>query len=249
MRRRIGTITAAATLLVALSSAAAAPPPPGDGDDDPGFTPIFNGKDLEGWSGKPGWWRVEDGAITAESTPEKPCLKHNYLIWTGGQPGDFELRLDYRLIGPGGNSGIQFRSETRPDWDTHGYQADIEGGDQWTGCLFEHARGGVAMRGERVRIAPDGTRTVEPLGDPAALLKAVRKEDWNTYRITAAGDTITLAINDVIMCQAIDNQDGHAARSGIIAFQMHPGPPMKVQFRDIRLKELAPKKTPAATSR
>jgi hypothetical protein len=245
MRRRIGTITAA-TLLVVLSSAAALPPP-GD-DDEAGFKPIFNGKDLEGWSGKPGWWRVEDGAITAESTAERPCVKHNYLIWTGGQPGDFELRLDYRLIGAGGNSGIQFRSETRPDWDTYGYQADIEGGDQWTGCLFEHARGGVAMRGERVRIARDGTRAVEPLGDPAALLRAVRKDDWNSYRITAVGDTITLAINDVIMCQAIDGQEGRAARAGIIAFQMHPGPPMKVRFRNVRLKDLGPK-APAATSR
>jgi 3-keto-disaccharide hydrolase len=83
---------------------------------EPGFSPLFNGRDLSGWDGKPGWWRVEDGAITAESTPEKPCTKHNYLIWRGGEPADFELRFEYRIIG--GNSGVQFRSREVPDWDT-----------------------------------------------------------------------------------------------------------------------------------
>jgi hypothetical protein len=76
--------------------------------EEEGFVSILNGQDLTGWDGKPGWWHVEDGALTAQSTPEKPCAKHNYLIWRGGQPADFELRLRFRL--QGGNSGIQFRS-------------------------------------------------------------------------------------------------------------------------------------------
>src|SRR6516165_10113453 len=81
---------------------------PGADASEKGFVSIFNGKDLSGWEGKPGWWRVEDGAITGESTREKPCLKHNYLIWRGGKPADFELRCRFKLVG--GNSGIQFRS-------------------------------------------------------------------------------------------------------------------------------------------
>jgi hypothetical protein len=201
-----------------------------------GFTSMFNGRDLTGWEGKPGWWRVEDGTITSESTPEKPCDSAHYLMWRGGQPGDFELRLEYRLVG--GNSGIQFRSRELPNWDTSGYQADMEDGDQWTGCLFEHTRGGVSMRGERTVIASDGAKKVTPIGDPKALLKHVRKQDWNTYRITALGNEITLAINDVVMCQAVDDQTGLAAREGVIALQMHPGPPMKVQFRNLRIKHL-----------
>ena len=96
------------------------------------FVAMFNGRDLSGWEGKPGWWFVEDATITAESTPEKPCEKHNYLFWRGGKPGDFELRLEYRLVG--GNSGIQFRSRELPDWDTNGYQADMDAAGEWTGA-------------------------------------------------------------------------------------------------------------------
>jgi len=96
------------------------------GEVEPGFASMFNGKDLAGWEGKSGWWRVENGCITSESTPEKPCPAAHYLMWRGGKPGDFELRLDYRLVG--GNSGIQFRSKELPEWDTSGYQADMEDG-------------------------------------------------------------------------------------------------------------------------
>jgi len=87
---------------------------------------IFNGKDLAGWDSAPGWWTVEDGALTAESTAEKPCKKCNYLIWKDGQPSDFELTCDFKLSASA-NSGIQIRSERRPNWDTYGYQADMTG--------------------------------------------------------------------------------------------------------------------------
>jgi hypothetical protein len=199
-----------------------------------GFTPIFNGRDLTGWEGKPGWWYVEDGCLTSQSTPDKPCTQCNYLMWRGGKPGDFELRLAYHLIG--GNSGIQFRSRELPNWDTSGYQADMEAGDQWTGCLFEHTRGGVSMRGQKTVIAEDGQKQVTPIGDPQQLLKHVKKNDWNDYRVIARGSDITLEINGVVMCQATDNQKGQAAKDGVIAFQMHPGPPMKVQFKNVRIK-------------
>jgi len=226
-----------------------------------GFTSIFNGKDLTGWEGLPGAWGVVDGALTAESTPEKPCKQAHYLMWRGGKPGDFELRLDFRLQGAGGNSGIQFRSREVPGWDTSGYQADIENGEQWTGCLFEHTRGGVAMRGEKVIIDKDGKKSVTPitvsdkvrklmagngaggkgLSLSAALLRQVKMGEWNSYTITACGPDITLKINDVLMCQVTDHQAGKAARDGVIALQMHPGPPMKIQFKNLRIKLLSPK--------
>jgi hypothetical protein len=209
------------------------------GAEEKGFVSMFNGKDLAGWEGKPGWWYVEDGAITSQSTPEKPCTACNYLMWRGGKPGDFELRATYKLID--GNSGIQFRSKELPNWDTFGYQADMEAGDQWTGCLFEHERGGVAMRGEKVVIDPDGTKHVTRIGDPKELAKHIKKNDWNEYCVIARGAEITLKINGVVMAQAIDNQTGKAARSGIIALQMHPGPPMKVQFKNLRIREFKPK--------
>jgi hypothetical protein len=232
------------------------------GESEAGFLPMFNGRDLTGWEGKPGGWWVEEGALTAQSTQEKPCTACHYLMWRGGKPADFELRAEYRLIGNGANSGIQFRSRELPNWDTSGYQADMEVGTQWTGCLFEHIRGGVAMRGEKVLIDKDGKKKIECLGDPqkllkraadrapitppaegpasrgAELLKNVKMSDWNTYRIVARGPHITLEINGVMMCEVTDHQAGQAAREGVIALQMHPGPPMKVQFRNLRIKIL-----------
>ena len=201
-----------------------------------GFKCIFNGKDMTGWEGKPGWWNVEDGALTARSTEEKPCKKHNYLMWRGGAADNFELRLEYRVVG--GNSGIQFRSREMPDFDIEGYQADIEAGDQWSGCLFEVGgdRLGVAMRGEKVLIDADGTKHVTKVADPAELLKKIKKEDWNEYHIIAQGNKATLKINGLIMAQVVDNDENKVKQGGMIAFQMHPGPPMVVQFRNIRIK-------------
>ena len=203
-------------------------------ESEEGFVSIFNGRDLSGWDGKPGWWRVEDGAITGESTPEKHLLKHNYLIWRGGQPADFELRLRFRL--QGGNSGIQFRSRELPDWDTRGYQADMDAADQYTGGIYEHQRGLIASRGQKVSIASNGTRQVASLGDPAELRKHIKDGDWNDYRVVARGSVMKLFINGVLTAQADDRQTNHAASSGILAFQLHPGPPMKVQFQNIRIK-------------
>lgn len=231
MPRVLTNVFCGLTLSVLSCFAAAAAPA---ADSEPGLTSMFNGRDLTGWEGKEGWWYVEDGAITSQSTPEKPCLKCNYLLWRGGQPGDFDLQLKYRILG--GNSGIQFRSQPRPDWDTYGYQADIDAAGQWAGALFEHARGGIAMRGERVVVDENGKRQVSSLGDPAELMKHIKLEDWNEYRVTARGNEITLAINGVVMSQAIDHEQGKAARDGIIALQVHPGPPMKIQFKDLRIK-------------
>lgn len=207
------------------------------GAADAGFTPIFNGKDLTGWDGKPGWWKVEDGALTAESTPEKPCEAANYLIWRGGQPSDFELIADFRLS-EAGNSGIQLRSQALPNWDTSGYQADMSGDGALVGFVYEHTRGLIAGRGERVTIGPDGKREAQELGDAAELVKIYKKEAWNTYRIICRGPEITLFINGTLMCQFTDRDAQQAASQGIIALQMHPGPPMKIEFKNIRLKEL-----------
>ena len=236
--RHLKTLVVMALAFVVIDPAQAA-------ESEDGFKPMFNGKELAGWEGRAGWWQVEDGAITSESTKEKPCDRAHYLMWRGGKPGDFEMRAEFRLMGEGANSGIQFRSREVPEWDTSGYQADIENGNQWTGCLFAHTRGGVSMRGEKVVIDQDGKKTSTPLpgGQSGAdLLKVFKKEAWNSYTVIAQGPEITLKINGVVMCQAIDNQTGVAARDGVIALQMHPGPPMKVQFRKLRIKMLEPAK-------
>ena len=119
--------------------------------------PSSTARTLSGWNGKPGWWTVEDGALTAESTPEKPCKECNYLIWRGGQPADFELLADFKLSS-GANSGIQIRSEERPNWDTFGYQADMTGDGALVGFVYHHHRGLIAGRGERPDFAADGNQ-------------------------------------------------------------------------------------------
>ncbi|MDR1053544.1 MAG: DUF1080 domain-containing protein [Planctomycetaceae bacterium] len=208
---------------------------------DDGFKSIFNGTDLTGWEGMPDGWRVVDGCIVAESTPEKPCKSAHYLYWKDGEPDDFHLKLFFRLKG-NGNSGVQFRSEKRPNWDTYGYQADVDASLQWTGCLFHHKRGAVVKRGFEGTIDAKGAAKFTKFAEPAELIKSYKAGDWNEYEIIAVGHNITLLINGKKMCQVEDNHETEAATSGIIALQMHPGPPMKVEFKNIRLKKLTKEK-------
>lgn len=238
-RAKAGSLLVISCLGIGLACAAEAPPATAE-DPAPAAgkgVSLFNGKDLAGWEGAPGWWTVEDGALTSESTATKPCNECNYLVWKGGQPSDFELTCDFKLSAAA-NSGIQLRSETRPNWDTYGYQADMTGDGGLAGYVYHHKRGLIAARGEQVTITADGAKEAWKLGDPGDLLKAFKKEEWNQYRIVCRGPEITLWLNGVLMCRITDNDPSTAAKGGIIALQMHPGPPMKVQFKNLVLKEL-----------
>jgi len=207
--------------------------------DKDGFASIFNGKDLTGWEADPTIWSVENGCLIGQSPGGKPYDKQNYIYWAKGEPGDFVLKLKYRLTGKGSNSGVQIRSEKRPNWDCYGYQADMEEAPNWTGCLFHHDRGAVVKRGFKGMITFDGTDQTKEFADPAELAKKYKTEgpDWNEYEISAVGSVITLKINGELMCK-VDDRHEKAAKNGIIAFQMHPGPPMKVEFKDIKIKIL-----------
>lgn len=200
---------------------------------------LFNGKDLTGWDGSPGWWSVEDGTLTSESTAEKPCKKANYLVWTGAQFADFQLDCEFKVSGQA-NSGIQIRSERRPEHDMFGYQADMTGDGKLIGYIYHHQHGLVAERGAQVVLPNHGKRESSPLDDAAALLKHYKPGDWNHYRIVCKGASITLFLNGVKMCDITDHHAKSEARKGFIGLQMHPGPPMKVQFKDIQLTSFVP---------
>lgn len=204
---------------------------------------LFNNKDLTGWDGPPGVWTVENGALVAQSTREKPCKTDTYLVWKGETPSDYELSADFRLSAKG-NSGIQIRSENLPQWKTSGYQADMTGDGGLVGFVYHHKRGLIAGRGQRVLVAPDGTKTIEKIATPVELLKSFKPGDWNNYRIICNGSEITLYVNSVMMCQFTDNDSKLATTNGVIALQMHPGPPMKIEFKNIILKKEAKGKTP-----
>src|SRR5438552_17474471 len=121
-----------------------------------GFKPIFDGKSLAGWDCDPDFWKVTDGVMTGETTAEHQPKQNIFCIWRGGKPADFELKLQYKLTGEGGNSGVQYRSIERPDvakWVMQGYQADIDARQQFTGQVYEErGRGFLANRGNMTYV-------------------------------------------------------------------------------------------------
>ena len=118
---------------------------------DEGFQPIFDGKTLKNWDGNPQFWSVTDGAITGKTTKENPTDGNTFIIYRGAQPSNFELRLQFRIVG--GNSGVQYRSKEVNKWIVGGYQADFDGAGVWAGTLYEErGRGVLAKRGNKVVI-------------------------------------------------------------------------------------------------
>jgi uncharacterized protein (TIGR03067 family) len=219
---------------------------------EPGFVSLFNGRDLSGWEGNTSLWSVRDGAITGitppgREDPQKSPLTHNtFLVWTGGEVADFELRLQYRIAG--GNSGIQYRSRLLPPGQfgpiVAGYQADLEAGPTYSGILYEErGRGILARRGEKTVIKPGaaGKPRIEvngSLGDSGDIQKNIKAGDWNDYVVIARGNRLQHFINGRPTVDVTDEDAAHAARSGILALQLHAGPPMTVQFRHLRLRPL-----------
>ena len=209
--------------------------------DDAGFVPIFNGRDLDGWEGKPEFWSVRDGAIVGETTAEKPTKGNTFLIWRQGNVDDFELKLQYRLTG--GNSGVQYRSREFADvgpFVVGGYQGDFEAGPKFSGILYEErGRGILTLRGERISIAADGKKTPgEPIGTAEDLQRIIKPGEWNELRIVARGSKLQHFINGQLMSETVDEQEGKRATEGILALQLHSGPPMKAEFKEIGLKRL-----------
>jgi hypothetical protein len=203
-----------------------------------GYREIFNGKDLIGWAGNSDLWSVEDGCITGRTTAEKPIKFNTFLVWEGGTVNDFEIEFDYKL-GSEGNSGVQYRSKLlkASDFVVGGYQADIDATLKYAGINYEEkGRGILALRGQRTSIDKTGAKQSENFGDATELGKKIKAGDWNHYHIVANGTKLTHSINDAVMSEVIDDQEGKSAAEGILAFQLHVGPPMKIQFKNIRLK-------------
>jgi hypothetical protein len=156
--------------------------------------------------------------------------------------GDFKLTLQYRI--EGGNSGVQYRSKVieHAKWIVGGYQADIDSGSKYTGILYdERGRGILAERGQRVTIDREGKAEKETIGDAAELQKCVKTDGWNDYVIEVRGARMKHTINGKLMSETVDRDRKHQVRSGVLALQVHAGPPMKVQFRKIKLEELEPR--------
>jgi hypothetical protein len=216
---------------------------------------LFNGKDLTGWDGNPKLWSVQDGAITGKTGEDADTkIKHNtFLVWKGGNVGDFELTLKYRI--EKGNSGIQYRSKVQSTGDfgpiVGGYQADFEAGKTYSGILYEErGRGILAQRGQQTKIVPQAKDPANPksqdfkvdvtgsVGDTNEIQASIKQEDWNEYKVIAKGNHLQHFINGKKSVDVTDEDSAHAAKDGILALQIHAGPPMVVQFKDIVLKDL-----------
>ncbi len=211
-------------------------------DDEAGFRSIFDGKTLTNWDGNPDFWKADNGVLIGQTTAEKPTKGNTFIIWRGGETADFELRLEYKI--EGGNSGVQFRSFEVPDqkWVVGGYQADIDDGGNYSGANYgERYRGRLlAERGQKTVIGDDhAPKVVGSVGDPKEIASKIKKQDWNEYTITAVGPNIVQKINGVVTCELTDDDAAQRRTKGILALQLHAGPPMKVQFRNIRIKQLA----------
>jgi hypothetical protein len=224
-----------------------------------GFRYIFDGETLNGWEGDPDYWRVEDSSLVGEIVPETVLQSNTFIIWQGGKPGDFELKLEYR-ISEDGNSGINYRSvriDSLP-YAVSGYQADIDGRNRYTGQNYEERkRTTLAYRGQKVVVhsQPDSLRSspisanvsrnawgsmevVGSLGDPDSLGNYIRSNDWNECHLVVQGNRMRHYINGVLMSDITDNDTLNRTFEGLIGVQVHVGPPMEVAFRNIRLKEL-----------
>lgn len=205
-----------------------------------GFMPIFDGKTLDGWDGDPKFWRVEDGAIVGETTSSNRTAKNTYLIWEGGEPADFELKVEFKLRNH--NSGIQFRGFPMKGkaWQVGGYHADFAEDVASMGNAVSVAyKKKLAARGDKTVVGakPEDLKVVAQVGDADEILSAVDLDGWNEYHIIAHGSQVILKINGVTTAEFLDASK-ERLKSGLLALQLHHGPPMKVSFRNIRLREL-----------
>ncbi|QDT34080.1 family 16 glycoside hydrolase [Thalassoglobus polymorphus] len=203
-----------------------------------GYESLFNGKDLSGWDGNPELWSVEDGLITGKTNGPDHLKYNQFLIWKGGKVGDFELKLDFRVEG-NNNSGVQYRSKELPNvgkWSVGGYQADIHGKPEYTGMLYdEQGRGIVAQRGQKVVVDNNGKKNATKLDVPVTPIDITK---WHELTIRCEGNRLIHKIDGVTTVEIIDDHEAEREMEGIIAFQVHRGPKMKAQFRNIRLKKL-----------
>ena len=214
-------------------------------DDHAGFQAIFDGTSLKGWDGDPSFWRAENGVIVGQSTEQNPIKQNTFLIWRGGEPADFELKVEFRVDAT--NSGVQFRSVQLPPgpdvgkWVMKGYQADIDFANQYTGQIYEErGRGFLAMRGQAVYV-PDGGRP-KVIGKleqtPDELKTIIKVNGWNQVHLIARGNTIIQILNGAVTSVVVDDDSKNRALNGLLGFQLHVGPPMKAEFRNIWLKRL-----------
>lgn len=217
-----------------------APPVPAD------MKKIFNGKDLTGWDGDTRLWSVKDGAIRGETTADNKANGNTFIIWKEGKTKDFQLRLSFRCNATN-NSGIQYRSrhvtkgKVRNKWVVRGYQHEIRNQNilpSVSGFIYDEGgrRGRTCMVGEKAVWGEKGKKITDKLIDAAGFKTLFKLDEWNSVIIIARGTHIQHYMNGRLILDFTDSPK-IAYRDGILAFQLHAGKPMWVEFKDVRIKE------------
>ena len=214
---------------------------PVETNDESGFVQIFDGKSLAGWEGDTNYWRVEDGCLVGEVTTNNLLKQNSFIVWRGGTTRDFELKVEYR-ISPRGNSGINYRSVmvTNGPWTMRGYQADIDGANKYTGQNYEEkGRTFLALRGQVARQVNDQLpEVIGVLGTPEGLLAGIKTNDWNEYHLIVSGNVMTHILNGRVLSVVLDEDTANRKFDGLLGVQVHVGPPMKIEYRNFRLKPI-----------
>jgi hypothetical protein len=201
-----------------------------------GFKPLFDGKSLAGWDGNPELWSVEDGAITGKTKGPDHLAYNQFLIWRGGVVKNFELRAKIKCSAS--NSGIQYRSKELPEagkWVVGGYQCDVHANAPYNGMVYEErARGILVQNGQSVVVDDKGDKWL------AAERDAVKVDftEWHEYVIVAQGNHLIHKVDGKVTIDLVDHDPKNRALEGLLAFQVHKGPAMIVQIKDVVLKEL-----------
>ncbi|MBL8204826.1 MAG: DUF1080 domain-containing protein [Blastocatellia bacterium] len=202
---------------------------------------IFDGKTLKGWRAPDmSYFTVEDGAITGTTTKDHNPPYNQFIVWQGGTVTDFELKFKFRIFGSKANSGMQFRSLVKDQGLVWGYQADIAVSGPYLGGIWDEygPRKSLAARGESNIIDETGKKTVTKFAAAESILKKLHLQSWNEYHIIARGSHLILKINGEKTAELVDRETGKAAASGVLAMPIIPGEPMKVQYKNLRLKVL-----------
>jgi len=197
---------------------------------------LFNGKDLSGWDGNPELWSVKDGLIVGQTTGPEQLAYNQFLIWRGGTLKDFELRATIRETG--NNSGIQYRSAELNDvgrWSVGGYQCDIHPAPANNAMLYhERGRGIVAQNGESVIVDDKGQKFLVRQCEPMAVDIA----QWHEYTIIAQGNKLVHKLDGKVVMELTDHDSAARSLEGVLAIQIHRGPAMRVEIKNVELKKL-----------
>lgn len=248
MKKLIQTLAIVALSSMAFTAASA---------DEAGFESLFDGKSLGKWEGDKEFWSVKDGAIIGQTSKENQPAdgKNTFLIYRGGSFDDFELHFKFKV--EGFNSGIQYRSVDKGGFHVEGLQADFEAlwhdikgsdakEDKFTGMFFEeNGRMFMGQRGDVVIVTSNpedpkksNNRKIGSVGDPKELEKVIKRDGWNDYTVIANGNTFIHIVNGRVLSIGIDEDDINFRKSGILAFQLHSGKPMKIEMKDIEIRKM-----------